>query len=438
MSVFEQAQGQHINSYYAATANGSTDYPSLNSDIEADVCVVGGGFSGMSAAIELAENGHSVVLLEAVKMGWAASGRNGGQIIGGWNAGYDGIQDMFGLDAAKLFANLSEEGKEIIYQRADKYKIDADIKKGYIVTAINKSHMAYIDDMLEESERWNYPHQFDRLSADQLKDHVETDRYIGGIYDAGNGHFHPLNYAIGEAKAAEMAGVKIFEHSPVVRLQGGDEPVAYTANGKVKAKQIILAGNCYLGKTAPKLEKKIMPASTFVIATEPLGEERAKKLMPSDAAVCDLRGILDYFRMSSDGRMLFGGKTIYRGVDPKDIAKEMRKDMLKVFPQLADVKVDYAWGGHIDLSVNRMPHLGEYDDNIFYMQGFSGHGVVPGHIAGRVMAEKIMGNTERYDVWNQVKHYTFPGGTLLRKPGFLLGSGFYYLKDMWADLPFNR
>jgi gamma-glutamylputrescine oxidase len=438
MSVFEQANGQHINSYYSATTNGHTVFPQLTDDVEADVCVVGGGFAGMSAAIELAEQGYSVVLLEAVKMGWAASGRNGGQIIGGWNFGYDGIKDKFGIDAAKLFCGLSEEGKSIIYQRAEKYGINADIKKGYIVTAINKSHMAYIDDMLEEAERWNYPHQFDRLTADDIKDHIQTDRYIGGIYDGGNGHFHPLNYAIGEAKAAAMAGVKIYENSPVTCLKAGDEPVAYTARAKVKAKKIILAGNCYLAEAAPRLQKKIMPASTFVIATEPLGEERAKALMPSDAAVCDLRNILDYFRITPDGRMLFGGKTIYRGTDPKDIGKEMRKDMLKVFPQLSDVKIDYAWGGQIDLSVNRMPHLGEYDDNIFFMQGFSGHGVVPGHIAGRVMAEKIMDNTERYDVWHQVKHYSFPGGTLLRKPGFLLGSGFYYLKDIWADLPFNR
>jgi len=430
MSVFEQANGQHINSYYAATANGSTSYPELTGSVEADVCVVGGGFGGMSTAIELAENGYSVVLLEAVKMGWAASGRNGGQIIGGWNAGYESIGNQFGLDAAKLFAQLSEEGKEIIYSRAEKYNIEADIKKGYIVTAIHKAHMEYIDDMLEEAAKWQYPHRFERISKEGIRDHIQTDNYLGGIYDEGNGHFHPLNYAIGEANAAASIGIKIYENSPVIRLEEGDEPVAYTAKGKVKAKQIVLAGNCYLGETAPKLQKKIMPASTFVIATEPLGAERAKQLMPTDTAVCDLRNILDYFRLSSDGRMLFGGKTIYRGVDPKDIAKVMRRDMLKVFPQLADVEIDYAWGGHIDIAVNRMPHVGEYADNVYFVQGFSGFGVVATHIAGRVLAEKAMGNTERYDIWNQIKHHTFPGGTLLRKPGYLLGSSFFYLRDM--------
>ncbi|WP_019528106.1 NAD(P)/FAD-dependent oxidoreductase [Dasania marina] len=434
MSVFEQARGQHINSYYAASANGATDFPTLNDNVEADVCVVGGGYAGMSAAIELAEQGYSVVLLEAVKMGWAASGRNGGQIIGGWNAGYDGLANSFGYETAKLFADLSEEGKRIIYQRAEKYGINADIKKGYVTAAMYQPHLADVQHYAEELSQWHYPHAVTVLSQQDMQQHVASDRYIGGLYDEGSGHFHPLNYAIGEAKAAASIGVRIFENSAVLKIESGDEPTVYTAKGRVKAKQIILAGNCYLGKTAAKLQKKIMPSSTLVIATEPLGAERAKQLMPSDAAVCDLRHILDYFRLSVDGRLLFGGKTIYRGVDPKDIAKVMRKDMLKVFPQLADVNVDYAWGGHIDLSVNRMPSVGEYEANVYFAQGFSGHGVVPAHIAGRVLAEKVMGNTERYDVWQQIKHYSFPGGTLLRKPGFLLGSSFFYLQDLWASL----
>ena len=434
MQIFEQAEGRHINSYYTATSKSEAAYPALMTDIEADVCVVGGGFGGISAAIELAEQGYSVVLLEAVKVAWAASGRNGGQIIGGWSAGYDDIQNKLGSDAAKMFAGLSEEGKQLIYERAEKYNIDADIKMGYVVTAMYKRHMAYIDDMLNQAEKWQYPHKFKRIEGQDIKRHIDTDRYIGGIYDGGNGHFHPLNFAIGEANAATSIGVKIYENSAVIKLEAGDEPTAYTAQGKVKAKKIILAGNCYLGSTAAKLQRKIMPASTFIIATEPLGKEQAKKLMPTDTAVCDLRNILDYFRLSSDGRLLFGGKTIYRGVDPKNLARAMRKDMLKVFPQLAALNIDYAWGGHIDLAVNRMPHLGEYDQNIYFMQGFSGHGVVPAHIAGRVIAEKVMGNTERYDIWHKIKHPSFPGGTLLRRPGFLLGSGFYYLKDMLDSL----
>ncbi|MCR8923078.1 FAD-binding oxidoreductase [Dasania sp. GY-MA-18] len=434
MNIFEQAQGQHINSYYAASANGATDFPALSEHIEAEVCVVGGGYAGMSAAIELAEQGHSVVLLEAVKMGWAASGRNGGQIIGGWNAGYDDLANSFGRDTATLFAEMSEEGKQIIYQRAEKYGIEADIKKGYVTAAMYKPHLADVQHYAEELEQWGYPHKVTVLSQQDMQQHVASDRYIGGLFDEGSGHFHPLNYALGEAKAAASLGVRIFEHSPVIKVDAGDEPKLYTEQGSVKAKQVILAGNCYLGKTAPKLQKKIMPASTFIIATEPLGAERAKQLLPTDAAVCDLRHILDYFRLSADGRLLFGGKTIYRGVDPKNIAKVMRKDMLKVFPQLADVKIDYAWGGHIDLSVNRMPYVGEYEANVYFAQGFSGHGVVPAHIAGRVLAEKVMGRTERYDAWQQIKHYSFPGGTLLRKPGFLLGSSFFYLQDIWASL----
>lgn len=434
MSVFEQANGQHINSYYAATAGDAPEFPTLEENLDTDVCIVGGGFAGLSAAIELAENGIKVVLLEAVKMGWAASGRNGGQIIGDWRYGYDQIQNLHGTDTSKMFAAFSEEGKQIIYDRAKKFNIDPDFKPGYLAVAMNKTHMAHIDDYINEGIKWHYPHTQKIISQQDIKQYVDSDAYVGGILDEGNGHFHPLKMAIGEAKAAHSLGVSMFENSPVVNITGGDEPCVTTAKGRVKAKQVIVAGNCYLEKTAPQLEKKIMPAGTYVIATEPLGEARAKSLLPKGQAVCDMRHILDYFRITSDNRLLFGGKTTYSGKDPKDIGKAMFKDMLKVFPQLAGVKIDFAWGGHIDLSVNRMPHVGEYQNNVYYTQGFSGHGVVATHIAGRVLAEKVMGNNERYDVWNQIKHHTFPGGTLLRKPGFLAGSSVFYLRDIWDNL----
>ncbi len=434
MSVFKDARGQHVNSYYAATIGDAPEYPTLHEDIEAQVCIVGGGFAGMSAAIELAENGVKVVLLEAVKMGWAASGRNGGQIIGDWRYGYDQLQKQFGTDTAKMFATFSEEGKNIIYDRAQKFNIDPDFKKGYLAVAMNKSHTAHFDDYLAQAEKWNYPHKRRIISQQDIKQYVNSEAYIGGVLDEGNGHFHPLKMAIGEARAAASLGVRIFEHSPVIKIEGGDEPTVATAHGKVKAKQVIIAGNCYLEKAAPALEKKIMPAGTYVIATEPLGEARAQSLIPQGQAVCDMRHILDYFRITKDQRLLFGGKTIYSGKDPKDIGKVMFKDMLKVFPQLAGVKIDYAWGGHIDLAVNRMPHMGEYQENVTFVQGFSGHGVVATHIAGRVLAEKAMGNSERFNVWNQIKHHTFPGGTLLRKPGYLAGSSLFYMRDKWDAL----
>ena len=434
MKVFQETNGQHVDSYYAESANDTTSYPQLSTDVEADVCIVGAGFSGLSTAIELAENGFKVVVVEAVRVGWAASGRNGGQILGGWKTGYDEMEKSWGLDAANMFANLSEEGKQIIYERASKYSINADIKKGFFLAAMNPSHMRDLDHYATDMNKWSYPHEIQMVNQQDMKQHIDSDAYVGGMYDMGKGHFHPLNFVLGEARAASSLGVEIFENSPVVKISGGDEPTVFTQYGKVKAKQVVLAGNCYLGNVAPALEKKIMPASTFVIATEPLGEARAKKLLPRNMAVCDMRHILDYYRLSADNRLLFGGKTIYSGASPKSIKKAMQKDMLKVFPQLADVKIDYAWGGHIDLAVNRMPHLGEYTENVFYMQGFSGYGVVPTHIAGRVMAEKIMGKSERYDVWSKVKHHSFPGGTLLRKPGFLLGSNFFRLRDMWAAI----
>ncbi|WP_339670145.1 FAD-binding oxidoreductase [Dasania marina] len=429
-SVFKNANGQHVDSYYAATVGDVADYPRLQDTIEAEVCIIGGGFAGISAAIELAEQGHDVVLLEGVRVGWAASGRNGGQIIGGWRDSYDEMEAKFGYDTAQTFADMSNEGKQIIYDRAEKYNINADIKKGYLLAAMCKSHVNYMHDSVAEGEKWGGAEHLSIISQQDVKSYIDSDSYIGALDNQSNGHLHPLKLAVGEAKAAAALGVRIYEHSPVLDVQGGDEPIVTTAHGRVKAKQVIMTANCYLGKAAPKLQKKIMPAGTYIIATEPLSAERVQKLIPHGQAVCDMRHILDYFRLTADNRLLFGGKTIYSGKDPKDIGKAMFKDMLKVFPQLADVKVDYAWGGHIDIAVNRMPHMGEYANNVYFVQGFSGFGVVATHIAGRVLAEKVMGNNQRYDTWNQIKHHTFPGGTLLRKPGYLLGSSFFYLRDM--------
>lgn len=431
MTVFEKANGQHINSYYAATAVDSTDFPTLDGDIEAEVCIVGGGFAGLSAAIELAENGYDVALIEAVKTGWAASGRNGGQILGGWTYSYDEIEAEYGADTARMFMQLSEEGRDIIHQRAEKFNIDADIKKGFIVGAMNKAHLARFEEAAEDLEKWNYPHQFSLVSQQDVKQYIDSDAYVGALVETGNGHFHPLKFAIGEAKAAASLGVTIYEHSPVTEIKGGDEPTVITARGKIKAKQIILAGNCYLEKVAPALEKKIIPIGTYIITTEPLGEERAKQLIPQGQAVVDARNNMDYYRITADNRLLFGGKGTINHELPKNIIKKiMTKDMLKIFPQLANVKVDYAWGGAIDMSLNSMPYVGEYADNVYFTQGFSGHGVVATHIAGRVLAEKVMGKTERYDVWSQTKHANLPGGTLLRKPGFYAGMGYYMMLDM--------
>lgn len=420
----------HVNSYYAATSHPITHYPELKGDIHCDICVVGGGSGGLSTALELAEKGLSVTLLEGGKIAWAASGRNGGQVNGGWNQNSDSLMKMYGKEVAQLFWDMAEEGKKIIHTRIAKYNIDCDYAPGYLSVADRKHQLRYIQEFADYRSRWGYPHQMKILSKQDLAEYIGSDRYLGGITDPGDGHLHPLNLMLGEARAATELGVTIFEQTRVNSIDYGNTVTLHTSHGRVFAKQVALCGNCDLGKTVPSLQSKIMPAGTYIIATEQLGEARARQLLPTNAAVCDLNYVLDYFRTTKDHRLLFGGLVAYTGKEPAHFPERLRKSMLKTFPQLSDVKIDFSWGGNIDLSVTRMPHLGRVTDNVYYMQGFSGHGVVPTRIAGRVMSEVLAGQASRFDLWNKLKHYPFPGGQLLRFPALLLGTTWYRLRDI--------
>jgi len=419
----------HVRSYYAATQNDATGYPELQGDVTCDVCVVGGGSAGMSTAIELAEKGLSVVLLEGVKIGWGASGRNGGQVIGGWNQGFESLEKQYGSGVSDLFWDMSEEGKRIILERIKKYDIDCDFKAGYVSAAIKQRHMDELQDYNEYRSKRGYPHEVINLDQSTIKQHVNSDRYIGCILDMGNGHLHPLNLIKGEARAATQLGVSIYEMSPVNRIDYGSEVRLHTDKGRVMAKQVALCGNTFLNNLVPKLRSKIMPAGTYIIATEPLEPSVANSLMPSGAAACDMNYVLDYFRMTPDNRMLFGGGVTYSGTDPKSIEGLMLPKLQKVFPQIAQAKIAFQWGGMIDLSVTRVPHVGRVTDNVFYTQGFSGHGVVQTRIAGRILAEVIAGQAGRFDMWNKIKHHDFPGGRLLRMPGLMLGTAWFRLQD---------
>lgn len=420
---------QHVDSYYAATQNDTTSYPTLQGDVTCDVCVVGGGSAGLSTAIELAEKGLSVVLLEGVKIGWGASGRNGGQVIGGWNQEFQSLEKQYGSAVADLFWDMSEEGKHIILERIKKYDINCDFKAGYVLAAIKQRQMDELESYNAYRTQRGYPHEVISLDKSAIKDHIQSDRYLGGILDLGNGHLHPLNLMKGEARAAAQLGVSIYEMSPVTHIDYGKEVTLHTKMGRVKAKQVALCGNTFLDNLVPKLRAKIMPAGTYIITTEQLDDAVAEQLMPSQAAACDMNYVLDYFRMTPDNRMLFGGGVTYSGSDPKSIAALMQPKLIKVFPQLAQAKIEYQWGGMIDLSVNRVPHVGRVTDNVYYTQGFSGHGVVQTRIAGRILAEVIAGQSGRYDLWNKIKHHDFPGGRLLRMPGLMLGTAWFRLQD---------
>ncbi|KJV33513.1 FAD-dependent oxidoreductase [Aquitalea magnusonii] len=418
-----------VPSYYQASASHWEACPPLQGAVSADICVVGGGLAGLSAALNLAERGFTVTLLEGSTIGFGASGRNGGQVIAGYACGTDTLRAQLGTELARVMWDMSVEAVDIIDERVRKHGIDCDWTRGFCNAAIKPRHMQELEAWQHEAETEYGYGGMQLWDKATLAQQLGSERYQGGLFDPRSGHLHPLNYTLGLARAAIAAGVKIYEQSPVLRLEQGAQPVVHAEQGQVRCQHVVLACNAYIGQLLPQLERKIMPAGTYVIATEPLGRERAASLIANNMAVCDTNFVLDYYRLSADNRLLFGGKVSYSGREPRDLAGAMRSDMLRVFPQLADVKVDYAWGGFCDITVNRAPDLGRLAGNIYYMQGFSGHGVNVTGIAGKVIAEAIAGTASRLDVFARVQHRDFPGGKLLRTPALVLGMAYYRMKD---------
>ncbi|MGH8436449.1 MAG: NAD(P)/FAD-dependent oxidoreductase [Pseudomonas sp.] len=423
---------QHAPSYYAASVNRSLSYPALAGEVRADVCIVGGGFSGLNTAIELAERGFSVVLLEAHRIGWGASGRNGGQLIRGVGHGLEQFAGVIGNDGVRELQLLGLEAVEIVRRRVEHYAIDCDLTWGYCDLANKPRDLAGFAEDLDELKSLGYRHELRLLQADEMHQVVGSSRYVGGLIDMGSGHLHPLNLALGEAAAAQSLGVQLFEQSAVSRIDYGSEVCVHTANGKVRAQHLVLGCNAYLNDLNPTLGGKVLPAGSYIIATEPLSEAQARTLIPQNMALCDQRVALDYYRLSADRRLLFGGACHYSGRDPQDIAAYMRPKMLEVFPHLAKVKIAYQWGGMIGIGANRLPQIGRLKDqpNVFYAQAYSGHGLNATHLAGKLLAEAIAGQESRgFDLFAKVPHMTFPGGQHLRSPLLALGMLWYRLKD---------
>jgi gamma-glutamylputrescine oxidase len=419
----------HVNSWYAATVNRRTDYPMLAGDERCDVAVVGAGFTGISTALFLAERGYDVIVLEARKVGWGASGRNGGQLIDGF-VEIEKIEKRLGIAAADTAWRMGIECRQIVIDRIEQYGIECDLRFGYIDLALTQRDVDYFHSEIARKTRLNYPHRLEFVPQDKLHEYVGSKRYVGGLVNRANGHLHPLNLCIGEALAAEQKGARIFERSPVTRIRHGARPVVETANGRVHAGKVVLAGNAYLGRAEPKLFGKVIPAGSYVIATEPLGAERARELLPQDMAACDQRVGLDYFRLTSDHRLLFGGLCNYSGRDPKDISASLRPNMLRAFPQLKDARIEYEWGGHIAISINRIPQFGRIRENTYYAQGYSGHGLAPTHMAGKVLADAIGGDLERFDLFARIGHLKLPGGKWFANPALALGMLYYRMKEL--------
>jgi len=425
---------EHTTSYYAATVNQKKKYPELEGEQSADVVIVGGGFSGVNTALELTEKGYAVTLLEANRIAWGATGRNGGQVIGGIGSKDPELfEKSIGKKAVKTVYEMGFEAAEIIRERVAKYEIDCDLKWGYCDVAIKPRHMKDFKEWQTHAKCTGNPHQLLLLDSQEVKQYVGSDKYCGGLLNqTGNGHLHPLNLCAGEARAASKLGAQIFEQSKVTKIEHGDKVRVFTETGSVKAKFLVLCGNAYMGNLVPDLAKKVLPSSTSIIATSPLSAAQAMEVMPADIAVCDPRTALDYFRLSADNRMLFGGLSNYTGMEPTDLKATMSKKMLKIFPQLEGVNIDYAWSGHMGIGLNRMPQLGRLSDNAFYVQAYSGHGVAPTHMMGRVIAEMIDGKPERFDIFTKIHHWSFPGGTLFRRPVMALGMMYYKLLDeLW-------
>jgi gamma-glutamylputrescine oxidase len=416
-------------SYYVATAVGMVDYPELTDDVQADVCVIGGGFTGLSAALNLAERGFKVVLLEAERIGFGASGRNGGLIGSGQRKDVLEMEEAFGYETSRKFWDFAEAAKAEIRERVAKHNIQCDLQKGQLVGVHKKSYLGWAQELSDAlAQRYDYPNTRS-VARQEIRSLVDTPTFLEGFLDEEAAHLHPLNFSLGLARAAKEAGVLIYENSRVSGYTRADPSLVSTSKGSVKASFVVLGCNGYLGKLEGRVAGKIMPINNFMIATEPLGEERAKSIISRRLGVHDSRFVVNYFRMSEDHRLLFGGGENYRPSFPRDILNFVRPYMVKLFPQLEDVKVDYAWGGTLSVTVNRLPHIGRVAPNLFFGQGYSGHGVSTAVFAGKVIAEAIGGTAERLDVFSQLPIHTFPGGTLLRYPGMVLGMLFFSLKD---------
>jgi gamma-glutamylputrescine oxidase len=405
--------------------------PLLQGRVDADVCIVGGGIAGCSAALHLAEAGRNVVLLEAEQIGWGASGRSGAQAIFGTAAPHEKLEALVGATDARAIWDISLEGLTLIRELCRRHDIDCDWVPGQLHVAVKPRQVAELAQWHAQLHRvlgYRSPQLLDRQGVNQQ---VASARYLAGMLDMNCGHLDPLKYVRGLAAAAERAGAGIFEGTRAGSFgQTSQGIVVRTAAGEVRCRQLLLAGNAWLGSTAPSLARRIMGVGTYIVATEPLGEARARSLLPQDAAVTDLNWVLDYFRLSRDHRLLFGGRVSYSGLDPFNTAEATRRRMLAVFPQLGDVALSHAWGGYVDITLNRAPDFGRLAQDVYYLQGFSGHGIALTGIAGKLVAEAMTATSGRFDVFTRIPHRRFPGGTLLRRPALVLAMLYYRLRDL--------
>ncbi|UYG05289.1 FAD-binding oxidoreductase [Halomonas sp. LR3S48] len=420
-------------SYYTASILQESDYSRLQGEVEVDIAIVGGGFTGVATAVELAERGYRVAIVEANKIGWGASGRNGGQVTGslsGEAAMRKQMRRTLGEAADDYVWNLRWRGQRIIRERVEKYAIPCDLKHGHLQAAWQPSHMQALRADFEACQTRGMGEHVELLDARQVREVVRTELYHGGLLNRCNLHLHPLNLCLGEVRVAESLGAEIFEHSPVVRIEHGPSPAVITEHGTVRAERVLLAGNAYHRLERRRLGGKLFPASLGIVTTAPLGG-LAEAINPHDLAVYDCRFVLDYYRLTADSRLLFGGGANYSGRDSPDIAAELRPRLEATFPQLRGTPIDYAWQGMAGIVVNRIPMLGRLSDTVYYAQGYSGHGVATSHIVGEIMAKAISGHMEEFDTFAACRHVKVPFGDALGNPLLAAGMWYYQLLERW-------
>lgn len=421
---------RHCPSYYAATRNDNTEYPALQGDVNADVCVIGAGFTGISTALALSERGFKVVVVEANKVGWGASGRNGGQ-VGYSIRGEDNVIKSNGPHAKTMLHDLQWRGHEIIKERVKKYNIECDLKQGNMAAALKHRHM---DEIKKEYDFWakrGLEDNFELVEKKNITDYIGSDSYVGGLYNNLDFHIHPLNLCLGEARAASSLGARIFEASPVKNIIHGKEATVVTKQGSVKVQHVVLAGNAYHSLENKNIGGVLFPAGTYIIGTEPLEQDKLADILPKNQSVWDMSIFLAYFRRTADNRFLYGGECNYSGRDPKSIKATMLPHMIETFPQLKDVRIDFEWGGMIGITITRTPQVGRINNNVFYAQGYCGHGVNATHIMGEILADAITGQMERYDIFAKAKQHRIPVPRWVGNQMLALGMLYYRIKDLF-------
>ena len=428
INVTTSSNPGHVASWYAASANDRHVRLPLREALTADVCIIGAGFTGISAALELSERGYGVVVLEAERIGFGASGRNGGQIVNGYSRDFETIERRYGREKADRLARMSREGGDIIRDRVAKYDIRCDLRQGGFFAAFTAKQMREFEAVKASCESYGLD-GMEMVSRQDVGKYVATDRYAGGMIDTRGGHLHPLNLVLGEAEAAERLGARIFENSRVTGVTLDGRPVVRTEYGTVQAQYLLVCGNAYMGNLLPAVTDRMMPVSSQVMVTEPLEPGLIERLLPADFCVEDANYVLDYYRRTSDNRLLYGGGIGYGGQDPADLTAIIRPNMIRTFPELARTKTDYAWSGNFALTLTRIPHVGRLSDHVLFSHGDSGHGVTTTHLLGKILGEAVAGHAERFDVWASLPSFPFPGGKTFRVPLTMLGAWWYGMRD---------